>query len=267
MKKNIILWAVAFLITASSAIYQRLTGPTYPITGKTKISNSEIKYKLDRSHGGEGDHIISIEVPNKDIKGNLVWKRFKSHDQWENQEMVYRDGKLVGILPHQPPAGKIIYHVELFKNNTTIHIPNDEQNIIRFKGDVPLWILIPHVIVMFGAMLVSTRAGLEILSRQSSILKLTAWTLALTILGGLIFGPLVQYYAFGAFWTGVPFGWDLTDNKTLIAVIVWGVAWFKMKKSENPYQIALIAAVVMLIVFLIPHSVLGSEIDHTKINN
>jgi len=116
-------------------------------------------------------------------------------------------------------------------------------------------------------MLVSTRAGLEILSQQSSILKLTAWTLALTILGGLIFGPLVQYYAFGALWTGVPFGWDLTDNKTLIAVIVWAVAWFKMKNSENPYQIALIAAVVMLIVFLIPHSVLGSEIDHTKINN
>ncbi|MFA7288324.1 MAG: hypothetical protein WC055_05530 [Melioribacteraceae bacterium] len=267
MKKNITLWIIAFLITATSAIYQRLTGPTYPISGIANISNSEINYKLDRSHGGEGDHLIKIDVPNEDIKGILVWKRFKSHDQWENQEMDYQNGQLIGILPHQPPAGKIIYHIELSKNEATIHIPNDEQNIIRFKGDVPIWILIPHVLVMFGAMFVSTRAGLEILSKQNSIRKLVAWTLGLSILGGLIFGPLVQYYAFGALWTGVPFGWDLTDNKTLIAVIVWVIAWFRMKKSDNPYQVALIAAVVMLIVFLIPHSVLGSEIDHTKINN
>ncbi|MCK9281671.1 MAG: hypothetical protein M0P71_13680 [Melioribacteraceae bacterium] len=267
MKKNLILWLIAFIITVSSAIYQRLTGPTYPISGEAKISNSEIQFKLDRSHGGEGDHIITIDVSDKDIKGNLVWKRFKSHDQWENQEMVYKEGKLLGILPHQPPAGKIIYHIELSKNNMAIHIPNDEQNIIRFKGDVPIWILIPHVIVMFGAMLVSTRAGLEILNQQNSLDKLVAWTLALAILGGLIFGPIVQYFAFGALWTGVPFGWDLTDNKTLIAVIVWVIAWFKMKNSDNPYLVALIASVVMLIVFLIPHSVLGSEIDHTKINN
>jgi hypothetical protein len=40
----------------------------------------------------------------------------------------------------------------------------------------------------------------------------------------MILGPVVQYYAFGEFWTGVPFGWDLTDNKTLVAVIFWALA-------------------------------------------
>jgi len=31
----------------------------------------------------------------------------------------------------------------------------------------------------------------------------------------------VQHYAFGQLWTGVPFGWDLTDNKTLLAALAW----------------------------------------------
>ena len=35
-------------------------------------------------------------------------------------------------------------------------------------------------------------------------------------LGGMILGPIVQKYAFGAYWTGIPFGHDLTDAKNLV---------------------------------------------------
>ena len=47
--------------------------------------------------------------------------------------------------------------------------------------------------------------------------------LLLLAVGGFILGPLVQNYAFGELWTGVPFGWDLTDNKTLIACDILGI--------------------------------------------
>ncbi len=43
----------------------------------------------------------------------------------------------------------------------------------------------------------------------------------LLVLGGFLLGPIVQKYAFGAFWTGWPFGEDLTDNKTAVAVLAW----------------------------------------------
>ena len=54
--------------------------------------------------------------------------------------------------------------------------------------------------------------------------KYSFWTLVLFTAGGMILGPVVQYYAFGDLWTGIPFGWDLTDNKTLIALIFWILA-------------------------------------------
>ena len=94
-----------------------------------------------------------------------------------------------------------------------------------------------------------------------------AWvTLGLMTVGGLILGPIVQKYAFGAFWTGVPFGWDLTDNKTLIMWLVWaavcGFFVWKRAKSVRTERIGVIlAAVVMVVVYLIPHSLRGSELD------
>jgi hypothetical protein len=81
----------------------------------------------------------------------------------------------------------------------------------------------------------------------------------------MVFGPIMQEYAFGAFWTGWPFGHDLTDNKTLVALIFWIIAYFKLRKDSTNRTWPIIAAVVMLAVFFIPHSVLGSEIDYTQL--
>jgi hypothetical protein len=81
------------------------------------------------------------------------------------------------------------------------------------------------------------------------------------IAGGMILGPLVQKYAFGDLWTGIPFGWDLTDNKTLIAVFAWILAVVMNRKKDRPaYTIA--AAVILLLIYSIPHSLFGSELDY-----
>ncbi|MBU0558633.1 MAG: hypothetical protein KJ799_11360 [Bacteroidetes bacterium] len=72
-------------------------------------------------------------------------------------------------------------------------------------------------------------------------------------------------YVFDDYWTGFPFGHDLTDNKTAFALIGWLIALFMYKKSPNPKKWALVGAVVLIIVYLIPYSVLGSELDYNKI--
>ena len=87
-------------------------------------------------------------------------------------------------------------------------------------------------------------------------------TFGLLLIGGMILGPFVQKFAFGEFWTGVPFGWDLTDNKTLIAFVAWVIALAaNLKKFRPGYLIA--AAIVTLAIFSIPHSMFGSELNHT----
>lgn len=75
----------------------------------------------------------------------------------------------------------------------------------------------------------------------------------------MILGPLVQKYAFGAYWTGWPVGTDLTDNKTLIALIGWLAAALALRTVPRPGVWIVLAAVLMLGVFMIPHSLRGSE--------
>jgi hypothetical protein len=135
---------------------------------------------------------------------------------------------------------------------------------MRFKGPVPLYILLPHILCMFLGLLFSTRTAIEALIKGAKTYKYAIWTLIFLIPGGLILGPMVQKYAFGAYWTGWPFGHDLTDNKTLVMVLAWAFTIYKLKKDPSNRFWPVAAAIIVLVVYLIPHSVLGSQIDYTK---
>jgi hypothetical protein len=267
MKKSVLLWLIAFVLTLFTAIYQRMTGPTYPVSGEVTFAGEQIDYKLPRSHGGEGDHQIEIEIKDESIKGELIWKRYKTNDEWSSIEMTRQGQNLVASLPHQPPAGKLIYHIIIQSANETVKLPDDDEVIIRFKGDVPIYFLIPHIIFIFGAMLLSTRAGFEYFNGGLKYKSLTILTFIFIIVGGFILGPIIQYYAFGEFWTGFPFGHDLTDNKILIGFIGWLLALIAVYKFKNPKHWIIFASILMFIIFLIPHSVLGSELDYNELDN
>jgi hypothetical protein len=116
-------------------------------------------------------------------------------------------------------------------------------------------------------MLLSTRTGLEYFNQGKKFKSLTLLTFIFVIIGGFIFGPIVQKYAFGAFWTGFPFGHDLTDNKILIGFIGWLLALVALYKFKNPKRWIVFASILMFIIFLIPHSLLGSELDYNELDS
>jgi hypothetical protein len=115
-------------------------------------------------------------------------------------------------------------------------------------------------------MLFSTRAGLAALDRKSNPRKLALWAAALLFIGGFILGPLVQHFGFGPYWTGFPLGFDLTDNKTFIAMIGWIIALIAGRKGKPARGWVLAAALLLLVVYSIPHSLLGSELDYSKLS-
>jgi hypothetical protein len=115
---------------------------------------------------------------------------------------------------------------------------------------------------MFCAMLYSNRAMIEVFQRRRNLPHYAWGTSTMLFFGGLVLGPVVQKAAFGAWWTGVPFGYDLTDNKTLIAFLVWLIAVFLVNRPRIGRVAVFVAAVVTLIVFAIPHSLRGSELKH-----
>jgi len=262
--RKVLFWVLAFIITAASAVYQRMTGPTHPVRGKAALSNGEVSYRLPRSAEITSDCEVGLEVSDTEVAGRLLYQRFKTDDPWTEVAMTRQEKRLLGYLPKQPMAGKLAYKVVLTDGGKEISLSGDESIIIRFKGPVPTVLLLAHILVIFSAMLFSTRAGIAALDKKSDPRRLAVWTAVLFFAGGFILGPLMQKFAFDSWWTGFPLGKDLTDSKTLFAMLAWVVALVAGRGGRKNRGWVLAASVVTLIVFLIPHSLLGSELKYSK---
>ncbi len=260
--KSLLFWLLSLILMLSISVYQRLTGPTKPMRGSATFGTTEISYRLIRSWGDDTPATIKILAPDRGISGEYYYKRFKSYDQWDTLSMLREGDMLVAQLPQLPPAGKMMYHIVLMNQEKEVLL-NEKPAVLRYKGHVPALILIPHIIFMFLAMLLSMRTGFEALFIRRNTYQLSMLTLIFLFAGGLIFGPLVQKYAFDAYWTGWPFGHDLTDNKTIVVFIFWLITFVVLRKNRNNLFWPVFAATMLLAAYLIPHSVLGSEIDYT----
>lgn len=263
MQKKIIFWTLASIITLFTAYYQRTTGPTYPKRFRVLIDSTEFKYSLPRSQNGYSDCQVKIKLADPTISGKLVYRRFPTNDPWDTLSFSRESESLIAWLPKQPAAGKLQYQVQLYRNDQLLEIVNNEPVTIRFKDNVPAYILIPHIIFIFAAMLLSTLTAFFALGNISSFRFYAGLTLIMFLLGGMILGPFVQKFAFGEYWTGFPYGKDLTDNKALIGFLAWVVAWIGNRKKERKYLV-IIAALIVLVISYIPHSARGSELDYNS---
>ncbi len=286
---RISLWIIAFLLMATAAIYQRATGPTHPMRGTFELNGQTYRYKLIRSdYSDRTNDAARVEVPDPTpadssftFTAKLNYKRFNTDDPFTfipmTPEIVDGEKLLVGELPAQPAAGKLEYFITLELGDEYVSIPVRQADVdlntavIRFKDTVPAAILIAHVIFMFFSMLIGMRAALAALVAPS-LMRRMAWCSLIGItIGGMILGPIVQKHAFGAYWTGFPLGKDLTDSKTLFMWLGWIIACVvigvRPRKKELVGRLTVLAAgVLMMVVYLIPHSMQGSELDYSKVD-
>jgi hypothetical protein len=262
MKKTTWLYILAFLITLAAASYQRITGPTYPVRGKVSLDGKSYAYRLPRSDDNVGDCPVRLPGFELSIQGDITYRRLGTGEPWQTAAMSRDQLDLIGYLPHQPTAGDLEYYVTLMSKSGLKTIRKEDPIQIRFHSRVPKIVFIPHVFFMFAAMWTSTLAGLLAWFKEPRYKRMAWVTVGLLIIGGMMLGPLMQHYAFGEYWTGVPFGYDLTDNKTLITLVCWVIAALAdWKKDRRGWIIA--AAIILLAVYSIPHSVLGSKLDYS----
>jgi hypothetical protein len=255
---------LAVIIMLVTAVYQRRTGPTYPVSGTARVGGETVRFSLPRSYDGPDDAEVRIDAPSSVITGFMEFRRYRSTDEWGRQPLTRDDKWLVSRIPHQPVAGKVMYRIVLGAEPQNPVPLTPDPLIIRFRDPVPVWVLLPHVLFMFIALLFASRAGLEDWANGPSTYLYCLLTVIVLAIGGLILGPLMQKFAFDAYWTGWPFGKDLTDNKTAAALLLWVIAFWRMKKRPGSRGWAITALILMLVVYYIPHSVLGSELDYTK---
>jgi len=275
--KKVLFWILAIVITLGASVYQRMTGPTNPKYVETSIAGEDYKFKLPRSGGEQDCSVVLNGFGSQQMQDSLGmsvdavmhWRKYPSSDDFIAVRMMPAEEGLTAFLPAQPQAGKLEYYIEIqtFRKDdmqalkTRTMLCYDDPLIIRFKGDVPAWALIPHILCMFISMLFGAYAFLCALADMPQYRRYTILSFVLLVLGGFVLGPIVQKYAFGVYWSGFPFGGDLTDNKTLFAGVALLVAVLTGKRSWNRWAVV-VAMAVMFAIFSIPHSMRGSQLNH-----
>lgn len=278
---SFLLWFIAIAITGLYVLYEN--DPYDPLKGVQYFSDgTKITFSIRRSEVIGNDLTLAVNADNS-VSGTVQYRRVSSDDKWQKIKMSHQiitlrkhgrkkgtANQLAAKLPSlDKMAGKYEYIISLKKENETIFIKDKNSNpiITRYRGNIPASILIPHIVFIMLSMLIGVRASLEALRENSNYAWMLWATIATLLLGGFLFGPLVQKYAFGTLWSGIPFGWDLTDNKVVVELTLWIIALYfntgKRKTSKWAKRAVIIAGIGTIIVYLIPHSLLGSAYDYT----
>ena len=280
MKHSWFFWLVAVLVTVAALYYQRITGPTNPQrlhitlhTGTYRLSfprsmPTEITPQQALGNWVQLDKRSTLNIKVKGFNGVaplseetplfLYYKRAHSQYNWQMAQVtISAEGHIKATLPSQPPAGKLVYYIDL----AGVTIPQEAPIEVRFRNNVPAYVLIPHILFMYAVMVLSTYGGLLALRNNHRWKRVTRLTLVALLIGGFILGPLVQKFAFGVYWSGWPLGEDLTDTKTLIAACFWVVALIFGSKKWGRI-LAIFAAIALLAIYSIPHSASGSHFNY-----
>jgi hypothetical protein len=257
--KKWVYWLLAVVITLVLSVYQRMTGPTHPKSVTVELNGEHYKLKLPRS-GVQQDELVTLKgVPSAPpIDAQLHYRRYPTADDYITVDFGRPNREWQAALPVQPVGGKLQYYLTVEGKN----YPADGPIQIRFRNDVPAGILIPHILLMFAAMLFAVYTLLLVVTRKeyAKWLWITVGTL---FVGGFILGPLVQHVAFGPWWAGFPYDTDLTDNKTLLSFLFFLAAIATLKWKYNRWVVGL-AVLFMIAIFSIPHSAYGSEYDYAN---
>ncbi len=251
------IWVLTFIVVLGGLVFQRITAPSNPIEVEQEYQGRMIRASLGRSHIGDDGQRIVIEGTPAEWEGELLWRNEQERGAYQRDPLRNLGTMSTGIIPPQPRGQKVEYRIEIIVDNGVLRIPRQGTIITRFKGEAPSWVVIGHIILIFGGLLLGTRAGLiaHDLGHHSHLYA--KLSLLSFVLGGLVLGPLLKWFSYGRLWGGPPLGADSTDMKTMALVVAWAlpVVFRMIGRPARPW--ILLASLLGILAFLMPHTMLG----------
>ena len=274
---------IAILFTILVVGYARRTTMVRSVHKVVEQNGIEIDHHTVPKQVGDKIPVISAKVTGAS-QVDLVY-RIGQTGEFVHQPMKRAPDQkdvFTASLPHYPKATKAWYYIEAVKmtsdGEVRITLPDDSQPdfepiLLKYEGVVPLYIIIPHVSCNFAAIFfaaltlfsaIDVRRGKRTIKQA---IKFPLITFILLFLGFVPFGIGMNWFAFGVIWEAVPFGRDVTDNKSQIILLFWlttliltkgtllGRGEEKNLVSERGYfAMVIVTMIVTIAMYAIPHS-------------
>ena len=271
MNRNRII--VAVVIVLALFVLSRITGPNFKYRVETAGPGFTLSHKAPRTSEGTGPARLDLEITGD--ASSITALNLLGHPANDPaRKDVLPPATITGPaggprvyrfeVPFHPFATKYLYVFQARLQSGQLVQLDHKGNpmMVRFRGEVPPFTLGLHILGMFGGfllMVLGAFATVDFLRGRGQarpVLRLGGWGWLVFAVGGLPLGFLMNWYAFRVIWEAWPFGADVTDNKTQIALAVYGLSLlaFLWKKSRAAAWLVLLGTGVAFAVFIIPHS-------------
>jgi hypothetical protein len=273
-----------------------------PIKDTTSTYGYKVNANIDSPFG--------LEIKDKGVKlyYSTDGKNYKAIVMEPNDDEYEYSAK----IPGQLPGTKISYFISVTdKDDRDTQLPKyAPYNIYSFtvvttRGNADISLLALHVFFIVGAIFFviaaafySVRYIIKGVGFNRSI-QTAGIATGMIFVGGFPLGFIIAYQVFGTPWTGIPFGWDITDNKTLVILLYFTLSLFmvrgtimnifstgrgrfcpfksliKITRGSKGYQqkkrqdsishqrfarLMIIGALITITLYLVPHSLMVSPI-------
>jgi len=265
MKKNIILWLGAVIITFLAGYMHNVTGPDYPVSGTIGIQGKQVTFKFDKIYRGNDSYNVFIRTDLKDIKAFLLWKDVPTNSHirrsqknqfdsiWQKKLMIDSGFLIIGKLPHYNPEQKLAYRVELNYGGKQYFLPEDKPVTIMFLGKVNSSVMNIFYFVLFGGLLLAVRTGLEVFKDKPKVGMYTIFTLILFFLYTICVVPLKRTYELNALNHFVPPINSLISYQSISLLLLWIIGLSLIFNFKGNKIIPLVISSITLIIYIFVH--------------
>lgn len=273
---------VATVLTIGMLGYARLNNASRSVHLVQEKEGIRIDHITVGRHVGQTKPVIKARIEGA-LKARLFYKSSLDDEYTQVPMIRFPDDPTLysASLPVLPKGWEVFYYMEATgakDNSTVVTLPGGGFDIkpvlLRYVGHVPIPIVIGHVLAVFAAVFfafISLLSAIDVERGKADIARAIKYPVIAVIcmaVGFFMLGFPMNMYAYGTMWEGIPFGSDVTDNKSQLIFIFWFavLALFKgsvfgrgedknFLRSSAYFTIILVAFLVMLIVYAIPHSI------------
>lgn len=277
-------YAGALILTILMLFIARNLSMVKPIDLKRSVEGLTIEHTtVPKIVEGKPDQ-IAVKISNVEGKKIIVYLLIASEKNEDQAKCTVADMKLdqsgfySAPIPILSKGKDIFYYINIkdADGREIVQIPSRETGPVKLKyeGEVPPYIIFVHIFLMFIGIYFASLALFDAFtvgakgSEPVRMAKNLRWATVAVFIGGYLFGWAMNYFAFGVFWEGIPFGWDFTDNKTQIVLLyliflnlsmlgaIYNNRFGKNNFSDKALGwLTIIGYLLVAAIYIIPHSI------------
>lgn len=218
---------------------------------------------------------FSVNKDNPVKKVEIFYKEKKDQEFLRSEFTRLKDTSIYNdFVPGLPKGKRYFYYISIEAGNgdvmvvppTALDKEKPAYYYVTYEAHTDRLWLILHIVLAIGAVIywIHTffysicylRTGQDIYFRKGY--SSAFWGNVAFFIFAIPLGCVIAWQTFGTPWTGVPIGWDITDNKSLITLVFYSVALAGAKAGRFTPRtfsiLGIIGLILTIIVYNIPHS-------------